>query len=102
VERVPLSAMRKSIAEHMVLSKKTSAHVTTIFEVDVTHILQAREKIKAEFERAGVHLTVTPFFVQAAVKALKKFPIVNSSFDGDTIAYKRAINVGIAVNIEQA
>ena len=100
VERVPLSGMRKSIAEHMVMSKNTSAHVTTIFEVDVTHILQSREKIKEDFERAGVHLTVTPFFVQAAVKALKKFPIVNSSLDGDTIVYKRAINIGIAVNVE--
>ena len=100
VERVPLTAMRKSIAEHMVMSRKTSAHVTTVFEVDCTRVLQAREQLKAEFERSGVHLTVTPFFVQATAKALRQFPIVNSSLDGDTIVYKRPINIGIAVSIE--
>jgi pyruvate dehydrogenase E2 component (dihydrolipoamide acetyltransferase) len=100
VERVPLTAMRKSIAEHMVLSRKTSAHVTTFFEVDCSHILKAKEKQQTEFERSGVRLTVTPFFVQAAAAALKRFPIVNSSLEGDTIVYKRAINIGIAVNLE--
>jgi pyruvate dehydrogenase E2 component (dihydrolipoamide acetyltransferase) len=100
VERVPLTAMRKSIAEHMVLSRKTSAHVTTFFEVDCSHILKVKEKQQAEFERSGVRLTVTPFFVQAAAAALKRFPIVNSSLEGDTIVYKRAINIGIAVNLE--
>jgi pyruvate dehydrogenase E2 component (dihydrolipoamide acetyltransferase) len=100
VERVPLTAMRKSIAEHMVLSRKTSAHVTTFFEVDCSHILKAKEKLQAEFEQSGVRLTVTPFFVQAAAHALKKFPIVNSSLEGDTIVYKRPINIGIAVNLE--
>ena len=100
VERVPLTAMRKSIAEHMVLSRKTSAHVTTFFEVDCSHILKAKDKQQAEFERSGVRLTVTPFFVQAAATALKRFPIVNSSLEGDTIVYKRPINIGIAVNLE--
>jgi 2-oxoglutarate dehydrogenase E2 component (dihydrolipoamide succinyltransferase) len=100
VERVPLTAMRKAIAEHMVLSRKTSAHVTTLFEVDCARILKAKEKQQAEFERTGARLTVTPFFVQAAANALKRFPIVNSSLDGDTIVYKRAINIGIAVNLE--
>jgi 2-oxoglutarate dehydrogenase E2 component (dihydrolipoamide succinyltransferase) len=100
VERVPLTAMRKSIAEHMVLSRKTSAHVTTFFEVDCSHILKAKEHQQAEFDRSGVRLTVTPFFVQAAAAALKRFPIVNSSLEGDTILYKRAINIGIAVNLE--
>jgi 2-oxoglutarate dehydrogenase E2 component (dihydrolipoamide succinyltransferase) len=100
VERVPLTAMRKSIAEHMVLSRKTSAHVTTFFEVDCSRILKAKDQQQAEFERSGVRLTVTPFFVQAAANALKRFPIVNSSLDGDTIVYKRAVNVGIAVNLE--
>jgi 2-oxoglutarate dehydrogenase E2 component (dihydrolipoamide succinyltransferase) len=100
VERVPLTAMRKSIAEHMVLSRKTSAHVTTFFEVDCSHILKSKEKQQAEFEQSGARLTVTAFFVQAAANALKKFPIVNSSLDGDTIVYKRAINIGIAVNLE--
>jgi len=100
VERRPMSAMRKSIAEHMVMSRRTSAHVTTFFEVDCSRIYQAREKHKPEFERSGVRLTITPFFVQAAVRALQKFPIVNSSVDGDTIVYKKAINIGIAVHLE--
>jgi 2-oxoglutarate dehydrogenase E2 component (dihydrolipoamide succinyltransferase) len=100
VERVPMTTMRKSIAEHMVMSRRTSAHVTTFFEVDCTNVLKAREKMRAEYERSGVKLTVTPFFLQAAVNALKRFPIVNASLDGDTIIYKRAINIGIAVNLE--
>jgi 2-oxoglutarate dehydrogenase E2 component (dihydrolipoamide succinyltransferase) len=100
VERVAMSAMRKSIAEHMVMSRRTSAHVTTLFEADCSRILKAKEQQQAEFERSGVKLTVTPFFVQAAATALKRFPVVNSSLDGDTIVYKRAINVGIAVNLE--
>ncbi len=100
VERVQMTNMRKSIAEHMIASRRTSAHVTTFFEVDCTNVMKAREKMKAEFERSGVRLTVTPFFVQAAVNALKRFPIINSSLDGDTIVYKRAINIGIAVNLD--
>jgi pyruvate dehydrogenase E2 component (dihydrolipoamide acetyltransferase) len=100
VERVPLTAMRKAIAEHMVMSRKTSAHVTTFFEVDCSRILNAKEKQQAEFERSGARLTVTPFFVQAAASALKRFPVVNSSLEGDTILYKRPINIGIAVNLE--
>jgi 2-oxoglutarate dehydrogenase E2 component (dihydrolipoamide succinyltransferase) len=100
VERVPMTAMRKAISEHMVMSRRTSAHVTTFFEVDCTQILKAREKQQAEFEQAGVKLTVTPFFVQAAANALKRFPIVNSSVEGDHIVYKRPINIGIAVNLE--
>src|SRR4030095_14440194 len=92
--------MRKAIAEHMVMSRKTSAHVTTFFEVDCSRILKAKEKQQEEFERSGVRLTVTPFFVHAAANALKRFPIVNSSLEGDTIVYKRAINIGIAVNLE--
>jgi 2-oxoglutarate dehydrogenase E2 component (dihydrolipoamide succinyltransferase) len=100
VERVPMTNMRKSIAEHMILSRRTSAHVTTFFEVDVTNLLKTREKLKPEFERAGVKLTVTPFFVLAVVNALRKFPILNSSLDGDTIVYKRSVNIGVAVNLE--
>jgi 2-oxoglutarate dehydrogenase E2 component (dihydrolipoamide succinyltransferase) len=100
VERVPLTAMRKAIAEHMVMSRRTSAHVTTFFEVDCSRILKAKEKLQPEFERSGVRLTVTPFFIQAAANALKRFPIVNSSLEGDTIVYKRAIHIGIAVNLE--
>jgi 2-oxoglutarate dehydrogenase E2 component (dihydrolipoamide succinyltransferase) len=100
VERVAMTPMRKLIAEHMVASRRTSAHVTTFFEVDCARIMQHREKNKEEFERAGVKLTVTPYFVQAAANALKRFPIVNSSVEGETIVYRRAINIGIAVNLE--
>ena len=100
VERVPLTAMRKAIAEHMVASRRTSAHVTTFFEVDCSRILKAKEKLQEEFERSGVHLSVTPFFVQAAVHALKKFPIVNASLENDSIVYKKAINIGIAVSLD--
>jgi len=100
VERVPMTAMRKSIAEHMMTSLRTSAHVATFFEVDCSSIMQAREKLKPEAEKAGVKLTVTPFFALAVVRALKKFPIVNASVDGGAILYKKAINLGIAVSIE--
>jgi 2-oxoglutarate dehydrogenase E2 component (dihydrolipoamide succinyltransferase) len=100
VERVAMSAMRKSISEHMVMSLRTSAHVTTFFEVDCSSILGARDALKADFERAGAKLTVTPFFVLAAIRALKRFPILNASVEGDTIVYRKKINVGIAVNIE--
>ena len=100
VERVPMSPMRKLIAEHMVNSRRTSAHVTTFFEVDCSRIMQHRERNRAEFERTGVKLTVTPYFVQAAANALKRFPIVNSSLEGDTIVYKRPINIGIAVSLD--
>ena len=90
-ERVPMSPMRKAIAEHMVMSRRTSAHVTTFFEVDCSSIMAAREKLK---------LTVTPFFVLAAVHALKRFPVLNASVEGDAIIHRKTINVGIAVNIE--
>jgi 2-oxoglutarate dehydrogenase E2 component (dihydrolipoamide succinyltransferase) len=100
VERVPMTPMRKSIAEHMVASRRTSAHVTTFFEVDCSKIMQGREKLKAEFDRAGVRLTITPFFVQAVIRALRKYPIVNASLDGDSIVYKRDINIGIAVSLD--
>jgi 2-oxoglutarate dehydrogenase E2 component (dihydrolipoamide succinyltransferase) len=100
VERVAMSAMRKSISEHMVMSLRTSAHVTTFFEVDCSSILAARDALKADFERAGAKLTVTPFFVLAAIRALRRFPILNASVEGDTIVYRKKINLGIAVNIE--
>jgi pyruvate dehydrogenase E2 component (dihydrolipoyllysine-residue acetyltransferase) len=100
VERVPMSAMRKSISEHMVISLRTSAHVTTFFEVDCSRVMAAREKLKAEFESAGGKLTVTPFFVLAVVRALERFPILNASVESDSIVYKKSIHVGIAVNVE--
>ncbi len=100
-ETVAMTAMRKAIAEHMVLSKRTSAHVNTIFEVDMTPVVRLREQHKEEFEkREGIKLTYTPFFVKALVDTVREFPIVNCSVSGDTIVYKKRINVGIAVALE--
>ena len=101
VSIVPMSPMRKKIAEHMVMSRRTSAHVTTVFEVDMSRVMRLREENQRAFqERHGVKLTPTPFMVKAAVEALKTFPEVNASIDGDTIVYKKDINVGIAVAID--
>jgi len=96
-----LSVMRQKIAEHMVMSRRTSAHVQTVFEVDMGRIAALREKRKAAFlERSGAKLTYTPFFARAAVSALQAFPVVNASLDGDQVIYKRDINLGIAVALD--
>ena len=100
VQIVPMSVMRKKIAEHMVFSKRTSAHVHSVFEVDYTRVVQIRDAKKAEYERLGVKLTFMSFLMKAAIDALKAVPVVNSSVDGDTIVYKKEINVGIAVALE--
>jgi pyruvate dehydrogenase E2 component (dihydrolipoamide acetyltransferase) len=98
---VPMTPMRKQIAEHMILSRRTSAHVTTVFEVEMTRVYDTRAQNAAEFERRnGQKLTFTPFFVRAAVEAIKQYPIFNSSVDGDNVVYKRDVNVGIAVALE--
>jgi pyruvate dehydrogenase E2 component (dihydrolipoamide acetyltransferase) len=96
--REPLSHMRGRIAEHMLLSKRTSPHVHTVFEVDMSRIVSIRESGKADFEaRHGLKLTYTPFFVAAAVEALQAFPVVNASLDGADIVYHRHFNIGVAV-----
>src|SRR6056297_3761585 len=98
VERIKMDRMRKMIAEHMVRSKQTSAHVTTFSEVDVTNLVRWREENKAEFkERAGIKLTFTPIFIEAFIKAIGEFPLINSSVDGDEIILKKDINFGLAV-----
>jgi pyruvate dehydrogenase E2 component (dihydrolipoamide acetyltransferase) len=98
---VPMTPMRQKIAEHMVVSKHTSAHVYTLVEVEMTRVVAAREHFKQEFEqRNGIKLTYTPFFVRASVEAIKELPIINSSVDGTNIVYKRDVNVGIAVALE--
>lgn len=90
--------MRQAIAEHMVRSKHTSPHVYSIQEVDVTAISQWRKRHKGTFEdKEGFSLSFTPFFLEAAVRALLQFPIVNSSVDGNRIIYKKFINLGCAV-----
>ncbi len=100
VEVVKMDRMRQIIAEHMTRSKATSAHVTSFAEIDVTNLVRLREKNKAAFQnREGIKLTYTPFFVQAAVQALKEHPILNSSVDGDTIVYRKDFHIGIAVAI---
>ncbi len=98
--REPMSIMRKKIAEHMVMSKHTSPHVYTIFEVDMNEVVKRREAMKREFEGEGVKLTFLPFFIEACIRGIKEYPIINSSVDGDTIIYKKTVNVGIAVAIE--
>jgi len=95
-----MSVMRKRIAEHMVLSKKTSAHVHSVFEVNFGRIAKIRDAKKAEFERAGAKLTYMSFIIKAAIDALRAVPIVNASVDGDNIVYHQDINVGIAVALD--
>ncbi len=100
-ETIPMSPMRKAIAEHMVLSKRTSAHVNTVFEVDMSPIVRLRELHKADFEkREGIPLTYTPFFAKALVDNVREFPTFNSSISDNNIVYKKAINLGIAVALE--
>ncbi|HEY1951117.1 MAG TPA: 2-oxoglutarate dehydrogenase, E2 component, dihydrolipoamide succinyltransferase [Bryobacteraceae bacterium] len=97
----PLSVMRQKIAEHMVMSQRTSAHVTTVHRVDMTKIAKLRDKSKVEFQaRNGFSLTFLPFVAAAAVEALRTFPILNASTDGKTVLYHRDINIGIAVALD--
>lgn len=101
VRREKMTKMRRLISEHMVDSVRVSPHVTTVFEVDLHRVVKIREKYKAEFsEREGFKLTYTPFFIHAAVQAIKAHPIVNVSVDNDEVLYKDAINMGCAVAIE--
>ncbi|MBV8895686.1 MAG: 2-oxoglutarate dehydrogenase, E2 component, dihydrolipoamide succinyltransferase [Acidobacteriaceae bacterium] len=97
----PMTTMRQKIAEHMVMSKRTSAHVTTVHRVDMTKVAKLREKSKAEFQaRNGFSLTFLPFVTAAATEALRSFEIFNASLDGKNIVYHRDINIGIAVALE--
>ncbi len=100
VEIVPMGVMRKKIAEHMVLSRRTSAHVHSVFEVNFARVAKVREAKKAEYERAGLKLTYLAFIVKAVADALVAFPVLNSSIDGDNIVYKKDINLGIAVALD--
>ncbi len=96
-----MSVMRKKIAEHMVQSRRTSAHVTTVYEIDMTRIAKLRDEHKEEFfERTGTKLTFMPFIFQAVTNALRKFPIFNAQVSGDQIIYKRDINLGMAVALD--
>ena len=97
----PMSVMRQKIAEHMVFSKRTSAHVTTVHKADMTKVAKMREKKKRGVqEQYGFSLTFLPFVVRATAAALREFPIVNASIDGSNVIYHRDINIGIAVALE--
>ena len=101
VKIVPMDAMRQAIAKHMVMSKQTSPHVYSVQEVDVTAISKWRAKWKTKFqEQEGFNLSFTPFFLEAAVKALVKYPHVNASVDGNKIILKKHINLGCAVSLD--
>jgi 2-oxoglutarate dehydrogenase E2 component (dihydrolipoamide succinyltransferase) len=92
-----MDRMRRLIADHMVRSKHTSPHVTSFSEADVTNLVQWRERVKNEFEkREGTKITFTPLFIEAIVRCIKKFPLINSSLDGNSIIVKRDINIGMA------
>jgi pyruvate dehydrogenase E2 component (dihydrolipoamide acetyltransferase) len=97
----PMSAIRKKIAEHMMLSRRTSAHVTTVYEIDMTRVAKLREQHKTSFlERHGVKLTFMPFVFQAVTNAIQKYPIFNAQVGADQIIYKRDINLGMAVALD--
>jgi 2-oxoglutarate dehydrogenase E2 component (dihydrolipoamide succinyltransferase) len=101
-ELVPLSTMRRSIAEHMVRSKlHTSPHVTTVFEIDMSAVLAHREANKDTFANQGVNLTLTAYFVAASVMALRAVPYLNAQWTDEGIYLHRAINIGIAVALDE-
>src|SRR5437588_6705588 len=92
-----MSVMRKKISDHMVLSRRTSAHVTTVYEIDMTKVAKLRDENRKIFhERTGTKLTFMPFIFKAVTDAIRKFPIFNSQVSGDQIVYKRDINLGMA------
>lgn len=101
-EILPMDHVRRRIAEHMVYSKRTAAHVTSVAEADVTAIVAYRDRVAESFEKKeGVPLTFTTFFVQAAAQALREFPLMHASVNGDQIILKKAIHIGVAVGLEQ-
>ncbi len=100
IEVVEMDRMRRLIAEHMVRSKATSPHVTSFSEADVTNLVRWREKVKGEFEkRESEKLTYTPLFIEALVRCIKKFPLINSSVEGDKILIRKEINIGLATTL---
>ena len=101
VQLVPMSPIRRKTAEHMVMSKRISAHVSTVFEMELTRVDVLRKKYRQQYEeRSGVKLTYLPFILKATIDALKAFPILNSSVEGDSIVMKQDINLGIAVALD--
>ena len=99
---MPMSPIRKKTAEHMILSKRTSAHVSTVFEIDMTRVDHLRQKHRATWEeRSGIRLTYMPFILKAVTDALKAFPVLNARIDGASIVYHKDVNVGVAVALDR-
>ena len=96
----PMSVMRRKIAEHMVMSRRTSAHVHTVFDVNFSHVARIRDSRKAEYAAAGIKLTHLAFVAKAVVDAVADVPIVNACLDGERVIYKRDVNLGIAVALD--
>ena len=96
----PLSVMRKKIAQHMIASKQTSAHVHTVFEIDFTAVEKLRRQYKDAYAERGVKLTYMPFIVQAVIAGLREFPVLNASMDENNVVYHRELNIGIAVALD--
>jgi pyruvate dehydrogenase E2 component (dihydrolipoamide acetyltransferase) len=95
-----MSVMRRKIAEHMVLSRRTSAHVYSVFEVNYSKVDEIRKARRADYEQRGVKLTFTSFIAKVAIDCLRKHKVINASIDGDDIVYRREINLGVAVALE--
>jgi 2-oxoglutarate dehydrogenase E2 component (dihydrolipoamide succinyltransferase) len=95
-----MSPIRKKTAEHMVLSKRTSAHVSTVWEIDMTRVDQLRRKYRQQYEERGVKLTYLPFIMKATVDALAAFPVLNASVEGENIVYRREVHLGMAVALD--
>ena len=100
VEIQPMSVMRKKIAEHMILSRRTSAHVHSVFHVNFSKVDRIRNEKKAEYERMGAKLTFMSFISKTVIDAIRRHPVINSSLDGDNVVYKKDVNLGIAVALE--
>ena len=100
VEIQPLSVMRKKIAEHMVLSRRTSAHVHSVFHVNFSTVERIRQQKKADYEALGAKLTYMGFIAKAVIDALHRHPVINASLDGDNVVFKKDVNLGIAVALE--
>jgi 2-oxoglutarate dehydrogenase E2 component (dihydrolipoamide succinyltransferase) len=100
---LPMDNIRQKTAEHMIFSKHTSAHVTSVSEVDMTNLVRFRAKFKDEFKQSeGLNLTYTPLMIEAMIKAIKDFPFINSSIEGTNIHVKKDINFGVAVGVPPA
>jgi 2-oxoglutarate dehydrogenase E2 component (dihydrolipoamide succinyltransferase) len=100
VEIKPLSVMRKKIAEHMIFSRRTSAHVHSVFHVNFSAIDKIRQQKKGQYEAAGAKLTYMTFITKAVIDALRRHPVLNASLDGDNVVYKKDVNIGIAVALD--